>query len=527
MGGDGKHRWKISFHSNKSSSSSSSPKSQPPSQFLCPISGSLMFDPVVVSSGQTFERTSVQVCRDLSFVPSLPDGTFPDFDVVIPNLALKSTILTWCNTSNFPPPDAPDYFAIQLILKSRMSKFGWNIRDSERDLLRGVGDKPKVGFSHAATELYPRAERLYSSSSSEESVIGSLNANVPATPLLPFATRPSCYSNSESESDFEATLTNYSFSDETDVITKLNSADVYDQEQVLISLRKKTRISEEARVSLCTSKLLTALKSALLSKYSDVQTNAAALIVNLSLHKANKVKIVRSGIVPPLIDILKGGLPESQEHAAGALFSLALEDENRTAIGVLGALQPLLHALRSDSERTRQDSALALYHLSLNQTNRVKLVKLGAVLTLLTMLKRGELLGRVLLILCNLAMCAEGKSTMLDSNAVDCLVGILRNESESESTRENCVAVLYSLSSGSLRFKGLAREARAVDVLRVVEEKGSERGREKAKRMLMMLRERDEGEDEEVDWEGVLEGGVSRNRYRVGRKVHGPNSTEF
>lgn len=480
-----------------------------------------MFDPVVVSSGQTLERTSVQVCRDLSFVPSLPDGTFPDFDVVIPNLALKSTILTWCTTSNFPPPDAPDYFAIQLIVKSRMTKFGSNIRDSERDLLRGVGDKPKVMFSHAATELYPRTERFYSSSSSDDSVIA--NVNVPATPLLPFATRPSCYSNSESESfEIEA---NYSLSEETDVIIKLNSADVYDQEQILISLRKKTRINEEARVSLCTPKILTALKSALISKYADVQTNAAAVIVNLSLHKANKVKIVRSGIVPPLIDILKGGLPESQEHAAGALFSLAVEDQNRTAIGVLGSLQPLLHALRSDSERTRQDSALALYHLSLNQTNRVKLVKLGAVLTLLTLLNRGELLGRVLLILCNLASCAEGKSTMLDANAVECLVEILRNESESESTRENCVAVLYSLSSGSLRFKGLAREARAVDVLRVVEEKGSERGREKAKRMLMMLRERDE--DEEVDWEGVLEGGVSRNRYRVGRKVNGPNSTEF
>ncbi|KAL8091622.1 U-box domain-containing protein 40-like [Apium graveolens] len=526
MGGNGKHRWKISFHTKSSSSSSSSSSScQPPSEFLCPISGSLMFDPVVVSSGQTFERTSVQVCRDLSFVPSLPDGTFPDFDVVIPNLALKSTILTWCNTSNSPPPHTPDYFAIQSTVKSRFNyKFVPNIRDSERDLLRGVGDKPNVFFSHAATELYPRADRFYSSStSSEESVIANADVNVPSTPILPFATRPSCYSNPESESsEIEANNPNYS---ETDVINKLNSADVYDQEQELISLRKKTRISEEARVLLCTSNILTSLKSALLSKYADVQTNAAAIIVNLSLHKPNKVKIVRSGIVPPLIDILSGGLPDSQEHAAGALFSLALEDQNRTAIGVLGALHPLLHALRSDSGRTRQDSALALYHLSLNQTNRVKLVKLGAVSTLLTLLKRGELLGRVLLILCNLASCAEGKSTMLDSNAVECLVEILRNESESESTRENCVAVLYSLSSGSLRFKGLAREARAVDVLRIVEEKGSERGREKAKRMLMMLRERDE--DEEVDWEGVLEGGVSRNRYRVGRKVNGPNSTEF
>ncbi|WOG95264.1 hypothetical protein DCAR_0414576 [Daucus carota subsp. sativus] len=515
MGGNGKHRWKISFHSKSSSSSSSSFVSQPPVEFLCPISGSLMFEPVIVSSGQTFEGTCVQVCRDLSFVPSLPDGTFPDFSVLIPNSALKSSILTWCKTANSPPPNPPDYLAIQSIVRSRMKHHS----DSESDLLRGVGDKPRVLFSHAATEINPRVDHFYSSSSSQDSVIA--NVTVPATPLLPFATRPSCFSNSDdSSSEFEASV-----SEESQLITQLKSADVYDQEQVLISLRKKTRINEESRVSLCTPNLLIALKSSISSKYSDVQVNAAATIVNLSLHKPNKVKIVRAGIVPSLIDILKGGLPESQEHAAGALFSLSLEDDNKTAIGVLGALPPLLHALRSDSERTRNDSALALYHLSLIQTNRVKLVKLGAVSTLLTLLKRGELLGRVLLVMCNLALCAEGKSTMLDSNAVECLVQILRTELESESTRENCVAVLYSLSSGSLRFKGLAREVRAAEVLRVVEENGSERGREKAKRMLMMLRERDEEAGEEVDWEGVLEGGLSR--YRVGRKVTGPNSTQF
>lgn len=30
-----------------------------------------MYDPVVVSSGETFERTSIEVCQDLGFVPVL------------------------------------------------------------------------------------------------------------------------------------------------------------------------------------------------------------------------------------------------------------------------------------------------------------------------------------------------------------------------------------------------------------------------------------------------------------------------
>lgn len=520
MAGNGKlRRWRFSLHKSKAD------KPKALDEFICPISGSLMFDPVVVSSGQTFERMSVEICNDFNFIPVLSDGSKPDFSTVIPNLALKKAIANWCvSTGTDLPRYAPDYSSVEDSVKSLManSVSDSRFRDSERDLLKGVTEKPKVILTHAVTQLNTRSVHnlhLYSSSS-EESVI----ANVPDTPPLPFVTRPLCYSSSPSASTsseivFDETLDqnpnpNPNSSDEQNFIMKLQSMDVFEQEQTAIMLRKVTRTDEEARVSLCTPRLLAALRNCLVSRYAVVQTNAVAALVNLSLLKTNKLKIVRSGIVPPLIDVLKAGFVESQEHAAGALFSLALEEENKTAIGVLGALQPLLHALHSDSERTRHDSALALYHLSLVQSNRVKLVKLGAPSTLLTMLETG-LAGRVLLVLCNLAASSEGKSALLDANAVECLFRKLRtgDVDSVESTRENCVTCLYSLSQGSMRFKGLAKAARAIEVLRVVEEKGSERAREKAKRMLMMLRERDDGE-ESMDWDALLEGGVSQNRQR-------------
>ncbi|KAI3777590.1 hypothetical protein L1987_47390 [Smallanthus sonchifolius] len=522
MVGNGKIRkWRFSLHK----SSSPAEKLKPLDEFICPISGLLMIDPVVISSGQTFERRSVEVCRELNFVPVLAEGLKPDFSTVIPNLALKTAISNWCKSTGADlPSDAPDYSSIKDSVRKLMSNSSQGegdsrFRDSEKDLLKGVAEKPPVILAHAATQLNPRSvhHRFYSSSS-EESVI----ANIPDTPPLPLVTRPLCYSSSPSASTSSEIVTdetvdpnpNSSTSDVQNFSTKLQSLDVFKQEQSVILLRKLTRTDEEARVSLCTPPLLASLRQCLISKYAAVQTNAVAALVNLSLEKKNKLKIVRSGIVPPLIDVFKSGLPESQEHAAGALFSLSLEEENKTAIGVLGALQPLLHALHSDSERTRHDSALALYHLSLVQSNRVKLVKLSAVSTLLPLLETG-LAGRVLLVLCNLAASNEGKSALLDSNAVESLFQKLRTENmnSAESTRENIVACLYSLSIGSMRFKGLARAARATEVLHAVAESGSERAREKAKRMLMMLRERDDGE-EGRDWEALLEGGVSHTRYR-------------
>ncbi|KAL6973287.1 hypothetical protein U1Q18_027467 [Sarracenia purpurea var. burkii] len=534
MGGNGKHRWKISIY-RSSSSSSKFEKKEPPIEFICPISGSLMFDPVVVSSGQTFERMSVQVCRDLAFVPALSDGSKPDFSVVIPNSALKSTIRKWCDTSGTEHPRVPEYGSVENVVRTLMGSSKEDDDDSKRELLKGVDDKPRVLFSHAATELNHRANHFYSSSS-EESVI----ANVPATPFLPFTSRPMCYSSGSSSASISTSSENVpdeilnpnSTSEDEEFVMKMSSSDVFDQEQGVIALRKITRTKEESRVSLCTPRLLYALRPLLISRYAAVQTNAVAALVNLSLEKPNKKKIVGSGIVPPLVNVLKGGFAESQEHASGAIFSLALEDDNKIAIGVLGALQPLLHMLRSESERSRHDSALALYHLSLVHSNRVKLVKLNAVSTLLTMVRTGDLAGRVMLVLCNLAACAEGRSAMLDANAVETLVGMLRNGSESvaEWTRDNCVAALYLLSQGSFRFKGLAREAKAAEVLREVEERGSERAREKAKMMLLMMRGRDEDTAvgaEDGDWEGVLNGGVNRTRLRVGKNVSGANSTEF
>nr|XP_043616713.1 U-box domain-containing protein 38-like [Erigeron canadensis] len=532
MAGSGKlRRWRFSFHK---SSSSEKAKAKPPDEYMCPISNSLMYDPVVVSSGQTFERTSIEVCQTLNFIPVLPDGSKPDFSNLtpIPNQALKKAITNWCASTGYQLPLSPPGFtSIEKSVRKLMigKEEEKRFRDSERDLLNGMDEKAKPNLTHAVTELNP--PRSYSSSS-EESVL----ANVPDTPPLPFVTRPMCYSSASTASEiFEETLdpnlnnnnlsnssgsASSSSSDELHFITNLQNVDVFEKEQAVISLRKKTRTDEGARVSLCTPRLLSVLRQCMLSKYGGVQTNAVAALVNLSLEKTNKLKIVRSGVVPPLIDVLKAGVAESQEHAAGALFSLALEEENKMALGVLGALQPLLHAMHSDSERTRNDSALALYHLSLVQSNRVKLVKLGAASSLLTMMET-SLAGRVLLVMCNLAASNEGKSALLDSNAVECLLRKLRNENvdSNESVRENCVACLYALSLGSMRFKGLARAARATEVLRKVEENGSERAREKAKRMLVMLRERDESEGG-LDFESLLEGGVSQSRY-------GGNSTQF
>ncbi|CDY24151.1 BnaC03g57260D [Brassica napus] len=473
MGENGRHRW-FSFNHHRSASATSMPQNNPgetPAEFLCPITGFLMSDPVVVASGQTFERISVQVCRNLGFAPKLHDGSQPDLSTVIPNLAMKSTILSWCNRKKVEHPRPPDYAYVEGVVRARM-------------------DKEPVTYS----------------SSSESS----------------FST--SDYSSFPPMSE-----------EEEEIYNKLRSANTVDHEQGLILLRKTTRSSESSRISLCTERLLSLLRSLIVSRYNIVQTNAAASLVNLSLEKPNKLKIVRSGFVPLLIDVLKSGSTEAQEHVIGALFSLAVEEENKMVIGVLGAVEPLLHALRSsESERARQDAALALYHLSLIPNNRTRLVRAGAVPMMLSMVRSGESASRILLLLCNLAACSEGKGAMLDGNGVAILVGKLREGgADSEAARENCVGALLTLSVGNMRFRGLASEAGAVEILtEIVEsEGGSERLKEKAGKILQAMRggEREFGEGAEArEWNRMLEAsGLSRSQLQGGQKEGFAYSSQF
>jgi hypothetical protein len=75
-----------------------------PEEFLCPVSGTLMADPIIVSPGRTLERACIQAYAALAFYPpalaDLPSSPL----VLIPNVALCSAILNWCDRLGLPHP---------------------------------------------------------------------------------------------------------------------------------------------------------------------------------------------------------------------------------------------------------------------------------------------------------------------------------------------------------------------------------------------------------------------------------------
>ncbi|KAK8556826.1 hypothetical protein V6N13_064826 [Hibiscus sabdariffa] len=78
---------------------------RPPEEFKCPISSRLMYDPVVIASGQTFERTWIQKWFDDG------NGTCPKTEMKLnhlsltPNSAMKDLITKWCRKYGIPIQD--------------------------------------------------------------------------------------------------------------------------------------------------------------------------------------------------------------------------------------------------------------------------------------------------------------------------------------------------------------------------------------------------------------------------------------
>ncbi|CAM6083562.1 unnamed protein product [Calypogeia fissa] len=585
-----------------------------PEEFVCPISKSLMADPVIVESGVTYERQNVLAYLKTGNTNCFKTGDPLEHLNVTKNSALKKAIHNWCDSHQVPGPVAPDAetarwtvdricgldstrttgtlstalselhvssdtasssdssgggsrsLGVESLKASRSSAPEMAMPRSSANRLRpklvsetvevSPMDSSSSDLSHSAEwqysgdrlyerqnhswsgdkpRLFPEAhnsngkaaadEERYWSSASALYAHSSSVVNSPTAPSssagahhgrdggvpLPLTTTPSAFSEQRGGSGpLPSNVGDLNDGLVSEFIRKLQHKQPLEQEQAVIEIRRLTRVSAQNRVTLCELELVEVLLALVQSRYSNVQINAVAAIMNMSLEKENKLKVARAGALPCLIDVLKSGHFEAQEHAAGAIFSLALNDENKLAIGVLGAIPPLIHLLRSGKHGARRDAAMALYHLSFAQMNRNKLIKAGGVAILLGIAKdeKSDVVSRALLILCNIAAMQEGRVALAEINAVPVMVGLLTRgdetgaartaaaqEGEADSkvnwaeVREHAAATLLQLSHHNFRFKSQALQAGALDGLQRLAVEGTPRAREKAAALLTILRD--------------------------------------
>jgi hypothetical protein len=79
----------------------------PPEELRCPISLQLMYDPVIISSGQTYERIFIEKWFNDGHSTCPKTRQQLAHLSLTPNYCVKALIANWCEQNDFPVPDGP------------------------------------------------------------------------------------------------------------------------------------------------------------------------------------------------------------------------------------------------------------------------------------------------------------------------------------------------------------------------------------------------------------------------------------
>ncbi|XP_027351722.1 U-box domain-containing protein 9-like [Abrus precatorius] len=371
-----------------------------PPHFRCPISTHLMTDPVILSSGQTYDRPFIQRWLNEGNRTCPQTQQVLSHTILTPNYLVRDMIQQWCNDRGIElPKPACDIHEV--------------VTDADRDHLNFLLRKLSLSVSdqkEAAKELRRLTKRM-----------------------------PSIRTH---------------FGESSDVIL-----------QLLSPLSPGTPCAD-----------------------SDLQEDLITTVLNLSIHDDNKKVFAEDPtVISLLIDALKSGTVQTRSNAAAAIFTLSALDSNKHIIGKSGAIKHLLDLLHEGQPLAMKDAASAIFNLCLVHENKGRTVREGAVQVILNKMMDHILVDELLAILALLSSHPKAVEEMGDLGAVPFLLSIIR-ESTSERSKENCVAILYTICfSDRTKWKEIREDEKVNGTLSKLAQCGTSRAKRKANGILERL----------------------------------------
>ncbi|KAL2510853.1 U-box domain-containing protein 3 [Abeliophyllum distichum] len=491
-----------------------------PSYFRCPLSLELMLDPVIVASGQTYERASIQKWLDQGLTTCPKTGQKLAHSNLIPNHTVKALVANWCEENNIKFSNNPGGANIvvaqshsehisreddlpcplQRINSTSRSSFGvgHGFEKQKVDSSSGlkdekfgvIGDKPAERFDHSS----PEHSYIHSRSESGSSAVSSID-------YLPTASTDTSRISSKQDDmsdrsgDITSSFPTPSTSNRNSGVSLSLSGKLYHSSKTMAEMvvngkhnpSRALSFSSDlgSNASTCTfhvEKLIKELKS----ESTELQTAAAEELRFLAKYNTeNRVIIGCSGAIAPLISLLHSDVKLTQEHAVTALLNLSINEKIKLMIAEEGAIEPLIHVLRTGNAGAKENAAASLFSLSLLDEYRIKIGRSGAVKALVDLLGLGTLRGKkdAATALFNLSIFHENKARIVQAGAVKYLVGLMAPETEMV---DKAVALLANLSTIKEGCSAIAREG-GIPLLVEIADTGSQRGKENAASILLQL----------------------------------------
>nr|KYP72964.1 U-box domain-containing protein 2 [Cajanus cajan] len=444
-----------------------------PADFCCPLSLELMTDPVIVASGQTYERAFIKNWIDLGLNVCPKTRQTLVHTNLIPNYTVKALIANWCELNDVKPIDPIKSKNINLPSPSHGSMESGLVKDSS--VITSGPDAVAMPTRHREPEFSPQLAVPRSQShtvwqrSSEWFV-----PRIVSTPL-------------ETRADLSATETLVQ-----ELVEQLRSDSLDAKREATAELRLLAKHNMDNRIVISNCGAISLLIDLLESADTTVQENCVTALLNLSINDNNKAAIANAGAIEPLIHVLKTGSSEAKENSAATLFSLSVTEENKIRIGRSGAIEPLVELLGTGTPRGKKDAATALFNLSISHENKDRIVQAGAVKHLVELMDPAAgMVDKAVAVLANLATIAQGKTEIGQQGGIPVLVEVI--ELGSTRGKENAAAALLHLCSDNHRYLNTVLQEGAVPPLVALSQSGTPRAKEKALALLNQFRSQRHG----------------------------------
>lgn len=312
-----------------------------PDDFRCPISLELMKDPVIVSTGQTYERSCIQKWLDAGHKTCPKTQQTLLHTALTPNYVLKSLIALWCESN------------------------GIELRKSQ-----GTSKTMKTGSECDQTAIHTLLEKLTNGNSDDQrAAVGELRllakrntdnriciADSGAIPLL---------------------------------VELLSSRDSRTQEHAVTALLNLS-IHEANKGIIVSVGAIPEIVEVLKNGSMEARENAAATLFSLSAVDENKVAIGAAGAIPPLIELLQNGTPRGKKDAATAIFNLCIYQGNKVRAVRAGVVTPLMKLVKDASGGMMDESLAILAIIAGHREGKVAIAQADPIPVLVEVVRTGS-----------------------------------------------------------------------------------------------------------------------------------------
>lgn len=456
----------------------------PPEELRCPISLQLMYDPVVIASGQTYERACIEKWFDSGNTTCPKTRKQLSQLSMTPNYCIKGLIASWCEQNGVLVPSAPPESPKLKYLRIA------SLKSSQCLVTNGVStvlfedtrakDDVKLD-SEVALEKRSRQN--------SEEVVSEI-CEVEASP-------DNCSHQNSGEAAPERC-------ERWLLVLNKNGECIDEQREMVEQIRFLMKDDDELRNYMgangITEPLIHFLKMAVCRE--DVQSQEVGMMALFNLavsNDRNKKQLLSAGVIPLMEQMIQK--PETCEAAIAMFLNLSCLPEAQATIGSSEAIPFLIKSLREDGSRSntcRLDALLTLYNLSLHSPNIPSLISFGIIQTLHAVLTPSSAwTDKALTVLINLALSRAGKKEIAANPAmVGAIVLILDNGEPAE--KEKAVSCLWIICSGDEGSSQTVLQEGVIPALVSLTANGTGRAKDKAQRLLRLFREQRQRELEQL-----------------------------